>query len=332
MEERRQHYCGLALYATPSPPSTPQGSLPRASSSAPGISSARVIDKEHVAAELFCPICSDLINPQDGTQALPCGHLFCNSCIMRVVRENGECPQDRQPLMESQLKKVKEGNPFVYRLLGRTRVRCQQHDDGCDWVGELSEHCTHSMSCKKAVVSCPRCSCEMTRELLGMHSLGCEDMEKENERLRQKLAEKSNDMRTLMRKIQEKDVELASVREKLEATSSMNGSLSRRVSDLSSRLRHLEAFDWSYSYGGENVVELAQLIARGLMSKPEEIDRNRIFNCIKKCTDEWRRDTEESLCVCDLRFLLATAAASNWFTYNQMTHIQEWFREVCAYM
>ncbi|GBG86939.1 hypothetical protein CBR_g44392 [Chara braunii] len=96
--------------------------------------------------ELVCPICENLLSHED-TVETPCGHLFCSSCVAPFVRSHSECPQDRSLVRMTDLKPVKESNAYIYRLLGRSLVRCARHGDGCKWIGELSEAASHSSQC-----------------------------------------------------------------------------------------------------------------------------------------------------------------------------------------
>ncbi|GBG82299.1 hypothetical protein CBR_g34583 [Chara braunii] len=97
--------------------------------------------------ELVCPICENLLSHED-TVETPCGHLFCGSCVTPFIRSHSECPQDRSHVRMTDLKPVKESNAYVYRMLGRSLVRCARHRDGCKWVGELSEAAAHSSQCR----------------------------------------------------------------------------------------------------------------------------------------------------------------------------------------
>lgn len=99
---------------------------------------------------------------------------------------------------------------------------------------------------------------------------------------------------------------------------------------LKSLSRQMHHFRQDYSYDRHSVVELSQVIARNLVDKPPEIDRNRIYNCVKLCRDDYERgwqDNPDYLFI-DVRMLLATCLASNWFTDTQGKNMRNWIGEL----
>ncbi|GBG82298.1 hypothetical protein CBR_g34582 [Chara braunii] len=113
-----------------------------------GIEAERVVHDRALLeiVELVCPICGNLLSPED-TVETPCGHLFCSACVAPFITSHSKCPQDLSQVQMTDLKPVKESNTYVYRMLGRSLVRCVRHGDGCNWVGELSEAAAHSSQC-----------------------------------------------------------------------------------------------------------------------------------------------------------------------------------------
>lgn len=91
----------------------------------------------------------------------------------------------------------------------------------------------------------------------------------------------------------------------------------------------LGSFDSSYLYGREQVVELAQLICRNLEAKPNKIDANRIYNCVRNCFEDLRRDYSDNPkhFHIDMRMLLNICLASNWFTDRQLENIRSWCKQ-----
>jgi hypothetical protein len=88
--------------------------------------------------------------------------------------------------------------------------------------------------------------------------------------------------------------------------------------------------DTNYSYDRSRVIELTQLICRDLESKPVEVDRNRIYNCIRSCYTDYERgysDNPEHYAT-DLRMLLQVCSASNWFSPKQFGNIRQWCYEL----
>lgn len=117
-----------------------------------GIDVERLVKKEALSEwgqELVCIICQDLLNPLDSLQA-PCGHIFCSYCIKKAIVYNGpQCPFDKSVTLLEDLRPLKDANPIVYRMLGRTLVQC----DRCPWQGELSEVSSHDAKCHSAAAA-----------------------------------------------------------------------------------------------------------------------------------------------------------------------------------
>jgi hypothetical protein len=104
--------------------------------------------------------------------------------------------------------------------------------------------------------------------------------------------------------------------------------LARATTQFENNINTTE-YDRSYKYDWNRVVELSQLICRYLENKPNEIDRNRIFNCIKLIHDDYVRGWNDnpphfSL---DIHMLLSICKASTWFSQNQRTRILEWMEK-----
>jgi hypothetical protein len=68
---------------------------------------------------------------------------------------------------------VREHNPLVYRILGRARVKCENHEGGCSWQGELSELAIHLAGCPQTMVRCEDCGARVPREQMDMHHFQC---------------------------------------------------------------------------------------------------------------------------------------------------------------
>lgn len=126
----------------------------------PGIDTDRVVHGEHLEdelRELICVFCDDLVDPNDAVQT-PCGHVFCLGCILKAIDALGPtCPIDKTDVLKEHLTPLKEANRIVYRMLGRTVVRCENFSEGCNWRGELSEVSTHLQSCTKTPIHCKCC-------------------------------------------------------------------------------------------------------------------------------------------------------------------------------
>ncbi|KAF8061783.1 hypothetical protein FPV67DRAFT_1452659 [Lyophyllum atratum] len=56
-----------------------------------------------VAYSYTCPVC---LSCPKSVSALRCGHLFCNSCIVRSIDENNACPSCRKEAVMAHVRKI----------------------------------------------------------------------------------------------------------------------------------------------------------------------------------------------------------------------------------
>ena len=79
----------------------------------------------------LCPVCTEpLIEPY----LTDCGHHFCNTCRGRLLASRkAECPECR----EQEVLTGARLNKHLQRQVNSLKVRCQHHEVGCQWVGEL---------------------------------------------------------------------------------------------------------------------------------------------------------------------------------------------------
>ena len=142
-----------------------------------GVTSA-VLERGHfvdaVDEELMCPLCHGVV-----VAPLQCkeGHVFCKGCIEKTLLEKGVCPVDRSALQVADLSPVLA----VQAMVNRKRVRCPcaaQHtdeEDGCDWVGKVSERQKHiDDECVYTTVECPfkEVGCTAPRKDAAAHAGG----------------------------------------------------------------------------------------------------------------------------------------------------------------
>jgi hypothetical protein len=119
------------------------------------------------------------------------------------------------------------------------------------------------------------------------------------------------------------------VQETLDQTRSQIQRLTQERDALRERPNLPRIFHGSYHFRREHVVELSQLISRYLLDKPNNINGNRIFNCVRTCYTALDRDycDNSETYYEDMRMLLATCLASTWFSDNQYNNILEWNRK-----
>jgi hypothetical protein len=83
----------------------------------------------------------------------------------------------------------------------------------------------------------------------------------------------------------------------------------------------------------DDVAQLSQLISRHLYDKPRNVGASQIFESVRNCHVARNQQNTK-----DVRMLLATCAASNWFTSRQNEVMQTWLSdtltqkgEICIY-
>ena len=103
--------------------------------------------------DYLCPIC---IYPLTEPYLTDCGHHFCYTCRGRLLASGkSECPECREQdaLTDARL------NKHLQRQVNSLKVRCQHHEVGCQWVGELrylQEHLDPVIrKCGFILLACP---------------------------------------------------------------------------------------------------------------------------------------------------------------------------------
>jgi len=112
-----------------------------------------------------CPVCLLVINKPVQTV---CGHRFCRSCIMRVLREGRRnCPIDNEELDENMI----FPDNFARREISMLTVHCRnQKEYGCTWLGPLKELPKHMNTCQFSLVDCPNtCGTKLSRNEVNHH-------------------------------------------------------------------------------------------------------------------------------------------------------------------
>ena len=97
---------------------------------------------------VHCVVCTLVL--RDPIQILCCGHKFCTVCFERIkthaMRNNTDilCPIDREVV---DLNEVRP-DVAVERIVGNLLVKCPEHDNGCDWTGDLRVLEDHIFKCQ----------------------------------------------------------------------------------------------------------------------------------------------------------------------------------------
>lgn len=255
------------------------------------MSSITPLRPDEVPDELICAICFSIpLKPK----LLPCEHVFCTNCICRALETQSTCPTCRTTCNESNVRDLC-ANPFAFRIWNSVQVKCDQSESGCAWTGSISDLESHQQSCSAG-----------NRSNVDQEEL---------DRLQQENAKLKDEIERLKVAMKESKKELL-----VEAATNL-------IQNLKKEFDFLEKIDHSnYSFNRHNVVKLTQLISRYLEEKPNEINSNRIYNCVQSCY----RDLENGYSDnpnhyhLDVNMLLTTCAASNWFSEKQHENIRGW--------
>lgn len=252
--------------------------------------SAPPVRSEEVPSDFMCAICF-------GVPLLPtltrCEHLFCEGCIKRALESMPSCPNCRTNCNQGQIRGLAQGT-LPHRVWGGIIVKCPKHNSGCGWTGLAIDAVDHIEICEAG----------HGRNGHSGTCSECDTTQEENRQLAQKITE-------LEERLAQRDHALRTLRK-------------------DGRLELPVLFTGQYHYRRENVVELSQLISRYLENKPNDIDSNRIYNCVKSCYTDLKANYNDNpkYYYEDMRMLLTTChATAGWFSDKQMDNIQGWLKE-----
>ncbi|XP_062505858.1 TNF receptor-associated factor 5-like [Corticium candelabrum] len=80
-----------------------------------------------------------------------CGHQFCLECL-RPLSRNGKttCPLCRKKLKETEIYPSNKDKREILSL----KIRCNKHEEGCNWIGELRKQNEHNQKCGHVAELC----------------------------------------------------------------------------------------------------------------------------------------------------------------------------------
>ncbi len=262
------------------------------------------INQDNIPDDFICSICMTV--PVD-PRITPCDHVFCEACIRQALNQNSICPIDRRPCTHGHLKRL---DGIALRVWSSIQVKCSGHENGCAWRGSVSDYAAHTQNC---TVSRASAGDTVTINSL-VEQLDTANAEIEN--LKRQLAQSEASRQNL--------------------SSYINDTVPRMSDQIETLQRALDdrpdvpkLFTGHYNFHRGNVVQLSQLISRYLENKPGNIDSNKIYNCVRSCYTDLEKgysDNPEHYYK-DVRMLLATCLASNWFSNNQHSGIKQWYND-----
>ena len=282
----------------------------------------------HVDQNLMCSICAGVL---ENAVITPCGHSFCDECLhIWLDRPNtNSCPSCRSDVSVVDVIPVLALRGVIDGLA----VHCDNDENGCKMVLKLDKLKTHLQVCEFGLVECGACRKSVKRRELPEHHEECEVIKDLVARHKKVKEEPTIDGLTKQIAVLELDLNKTK-----KALLDSEGDVRRVKIELRELQFQLEMRmyedndfdadwdpDYNYGYSPASISQLASLVARYLLNKPYYIDRNRIFNAVKRCFDFYHGYAGYSQ---DVHMLLATSYASNWFTENQRSNFDSWLRNL----
>ncbi|GKY92168.1 hypothetical protein MPSEU_000188100 [Mayamaea pseudoterrestris] len=287
---------------------------------------------DEVSAHLTCAICLEV--PMSPVAAATCEHMFCQACIS-ALKQSSDCPTCRVPYTE--MVPLKAGS-LSYRLWTEITMKCGNHEHGCNWTGSIVDAEAHYKSCQ---------AFGRTKELeqkIELFKKECETLKADMKRRDAELGRLTTQLRTA------NDQSAASSKQRQELQSNVR-TLKLQVTSLQATMQsrqdeleclHKQIVKWkshligkllvpevslsTYNYGRDSVVALSQIISRFIDNKPDTIDRNKIYGCVRALNDALEKNRGDNPVgfETNMRMLLVTCLASNWFTNNQCYRFEQW--------
>ena len=130
---------------------TDDESLPSQTPSSTTSTRPRVVERdfdfvERPSQDFFCPVSLELLTEPQQTSC--CGHHLSPATATRLQMEEKPCPICNGKQWSAVLDK------YHRRRVHEVRVRCWHKNNGCKWVGEVSQLKQHDNSCKKRPWEC----------------------------------------------------------------------------------------------------------------------------------------------------------------------------------
>lgn len=120
-----------------------------------------------------CSICLQVLRDPHIVDC--CGYRFCKSCINVYLSKNSNCC----PMCKYQNPDTVTDKQLA-RTLRQKKVKCTHKEEGCEWIGVLSELDEHLDSTKrmegcafKTLQACAHCNMSLKRNEFENHELRC---------------------------------------------------------------------------------------------------------------------------------------------------------------
>lgn len=293
---------------------------------------------------LVCGICSAVL---DTAVLTPCGHSFCQLCLDTWLARPGpgSCPECRGRVGPTDARPILA----VRNLINSLDIECEYRPRGCPSVLRLDNLSGHLHLCPYAPVECAGCGSVVDRGELAAHHVQCDGVL--DAMLRAATTGSSGDMQRLEHngpvsdlacRVAGLEFQARKMRRELLEAQARNTRLQQELGQARDELRLKRSQlleqqcavvdpDYEYGFTSASIVELACVLARYLLARPAHVDKDRVYEAIKRCYENYGRggsaiggSGEEF--EHDVLMLLATANASNWFSSEQKANIQCWLK------
>ena len=278
-----------------------------------------------VDQNLICNICTGVL---DHAVVTMCGHSFCHSCLSMWLSkpETESCPICRSYTSRYEI----IPNISIRNIVDSLLVWCENSEKGCKHVLKLETLDAHTSNCDFRDVECVACKDTFRKCELAEHCQVCPAIESE---MKTFSPDDSNvPIGMLSRKIAMLEIELNKTRKALEMSKDKAAEMEKELTELRNEStswsnQNVPEFDEDYNYGysPSSISQLSSLISKNLLTKPPNIDRNRIFMAIKRSFTYYNNYAGYSA---DVHMLLATAYASNWFPDHHRWTLERWLEQI----
>ena len=249
-----------------------------------------ILNPKSLVPQLRCPICRTMCKTP---MQSPTGHLFCKSCITDALERSQKCPVTGEPLTLDEMKPIEKSNKILHKIWGDVPMRCQYHVHGCNWTGEQMLVKNHEKKCtfKSWLSRCSFCN----------QSVPAQDMEFH-----------------LKNQCKNYSCPKCIERENLDSSTSKSKLKTHTA---------LTVLAKGYRYTQKSPLELTKMFVFHFRNKPDNVNRERVFNILRACYSAWKKQEQE---VDVVRMAITAAIASGWFSRRQNEDMVGWMKFIAV--
>ena len=271
---------------------------------------------------LLCGICAGVFKKPLVTR---CGHTYCEECLEQWL--NAACHGDKTcPECRREVTMCKTAPVLALRgVIDELSVECQNSTNGCRMVLKLGDLENHLKNCGYTLVECCGCDGMVLQSEIYQHQSKCAKLNNQNifnGHVNTEIEVLQNELRQAKKSLQ---ISEETVRRLQRSLRELRVRTRIRSNQLNEDFDPGWDPDYGYGYSPRSVVKLSCFISRFLIDRPRYVDPERVFTCLKRCFDYYHS------CAAywqDVHMLLATAAASDWFTEPQQEKLVSWLRSL----